>query len=323
MRSPSRMPLHWPLRALLSLGLLALTGAAGAQDIAAAEALFDRGLADMKAGRHETGCKAIAESQRLDPRAGTLFTLATCEAEWGHIATAVTRYGDYLALYERLPDDKKAAQGERVKVATEQRTRLTPEVPRLTLSLPRTAPAGTVVKRNGEVVAEAALGVALPVDPGQYTVSVHAPNGPVVEQRITIGKGEKKQLTLEVKAVPTVDPGPLPPEAKPSLPYLGPIIAFGAAVVGLGVGVGTGAAVLGKRSELDEACPQRNCPVSEQGNLDGARTLSYVSTAAFVAAGIGAAAGAVLLVLPVLKGDKSKKVGIRLGAGYVGVEGTL
>jgi hypothetical protein len=63
-----------------------------AQDVATAEALFNRGFADMDAGRYETGCKAIAASQRLDPRAGTLFTLAVCEAQWGKIATAASHY---------------------------------------------------------------------------------------------------------------------------------------------------------------------------------------------------------------------------------------
>src|SRR4051794_16280293 len=83
------------LTILTSLVVLRPTAAA-AQDIAAAEALFESGLADMQAGRYETGCKALAESQRIDPRGGTLFTLATCEARWGRIATAVTRFGDYL-----------------------------------------------------------------------------------------------------------------------------------------------------------------------------------------------------------------------------------
>src|SRR5690606_15567731 len=119
MRRTPRSLLHWPLRTIVLLACLLAERPAGAQDIAAAEALFDKGVADMKAGRHETGCKAIAESQRLDPRPGTLFTLATCEAAWGRIATAVSRYGDYLAVYARLPDDKKAAQLERFKVATE------------------------------------------------------------------------------------------------------------------------------------------------------------------------------------------------------------
>ena len=187
------------------ISLLGLASPALAQDVATAEALFNRGLADMEAGRYATGCPAIAESQRLDPRGGTLFTLSQCEVRWGRIATAVTRLGDYLELYERLTPDQKVLQGERRKVAKEQRDKLAPDVPELTLSLPPGAPAGTVVKRDGAVVGEATLGLGLPVDPGEHVVSTQAPGGALWEQQFTIAKGEKMPLVLEVKAAPTVE----------------------------------------------------------------------------------------------------------------------
>lgn len=313
--------------ASLLCGALAWSLPAAAQDIASAETLFNRGLAEMEAGHYEIGCKAIAESQRLDPRAGTLFTLATCEARWGHTATAVTRYGDYLTVYERLPEERRAGQGDRPKVARAERDRLGPEVPLLTLSLGKSAPAGTVVKRDGQVVTDAAFGVALPVDPGEHLLSVQPPGAPAQEQRVSLGKGEKKAITLEVKLAPVVElPGVVKvpvKEVKPSRSYVGPIVAFGVGAVGLGVGAGLGVVVLGKRSELDKACPDQSCPVSEQGNLDGAKALSHASTAALVIGGAAVAVGAVLLLLPVRGGDKGKKVGLRLGAGSLGVEGAF
>jgi hypothetical protein len=42
------------------LAPLVLTAPALDQDVATAEALFNRGFADMEAGCYETGCKAIA-----------------------------------------------------------------------------------------------------------------------------------------------------------------------------------------------------------------------------------------------------------------------
>ena len=56
--------------ASLLCGALAWSLPAAAQDIASAETLFNRGLAEMEAGHYEIGCKAIAESQRLDPAGG-------------------------------------------------------------------------------------------------------------------------------------------------------------------------------------------------------------------------------------------------------------
>src|SRR6185436_17789381 len=67
-----------------------------------AQALFDRGLKDMLAGRYSTGCSLIAESEKLDPRPGTLFTLAECYAKAGKLATALAHYGDFLAMHAAL-----------------------------------------------------------------------------------------------------------------------------------------------------------------------------------------------------------------------------
>lgn len=152
----------------------------------------------MEAGQYQTDCKAIAESQRLDPRSGTLFTLARCERLWGHVATAVTHYRDYLWLFERMTESEQARQNElhRPEEARAQRDLLSAEVPELMRSLPPDAPIGTMVKRDDVVVSSAMLGVALPLDPGEHVVSTQAPGGPVWEQRFTIALKEKKQMGL-------------------------------------------------------------------------------------------------------------------------------
>ena len=63
--------------------------AAGPVD--AAKALFDRGVEQLEAGHFNRACPAIEKSYQLDPRPGTLFTLAECEAKRGRLATAVQR----------------------------------------------------------------------------------------------------------------------------------------------------------------------------------------------------------------------------------------
>lgn len=314
------------IRALSLLGPLALASPALAQDVAAAEALFNRGLADMEAGRYATGCPAIAESQRLDPRPGTLFTLSQCEVRWGRVATAVTRLGDYLELYERLPPDQKARQSERRKVAKEQRDKLTLEVPELTLSLPPGAPAGTVVKRDGSVVAGAALGIGLPVDPGEHVVSTQAPGGALWEQRITIAKGEKKPLVLEVKAAPTVDsraaatppvvavapePAPLPPaEPGTSGRRVAVYTIGGVGVAGLVLGGVMGGLALGKKSIIKDHCggaigapSELDCDATGLAAADSVKTLGLVSTIGF-AAGLAGVGTAVVLLLTEPKAAK-------------------
>ncbi|WP_437317050.1 tetratricopeptide repeat protein [Sorangium sp. So ce385] len=285
-----------------------------AQDIASAEVLFERGLADMDAGRYETGCKALAESQRLDPRPGTLFTLAFCESKWGRVATAVARLGDYLRLVEGLPPDQKARQRERAEAAAAERARLAPRVPELTLSLPPGAPAGTVVTRDGLVLGEASIGVALPVDPGEHVVSTRAPGGPVWEQRIAIAEREKKQIALEVKratgAVAPAPPSPGGEAAAAPAPSPGGeevssgrraavYVAGGVGVAGVVLGGVMGALTFGQRGTIADHCgagvgarDARACDTTGYDAAQSASTTGLLSTIGFGVglAGLGAAA---------------------------------
>jgi hypothetical protein len=294
---------RWLLAAAVALG----SAGAFAQDIAVAEALFNRGLGDMEAGRYDTGCKALAESQRLDPRPGTLFTLATCEARWGHAATAVTRYRDYLAVYEALPPDRKAQQGQRPKLAKTELEKLAQEVAQLTLTLPASSPPGTVVKRDGEVVAEAALGLALPADPGEHTLSTQAPDGPIWQQRITLGKGESKTVTLVVEsaagpAVSSGAPGPAPTaDAGPSGRRVATYVIGGA---GLGAGVAggiLGGLAIGAKGTVDQHCgagigasDETACDRTGLDAANSAKGLSLGSTIA-LAAGVAAVGASAVL----------------------------
>ena len=298
MPTPSGRRLHWHLRGLVIASALLLSATASAQDIASAEALFEKGKTDMLAGRYETGCKAIGESQRLDPRPGTLFTLATCERLWGHIATAVSRYGDYIAVYERLPPEKKAdpIQLGRFKEATEWREKLLPEVPQLTLSLPEGAPPGTVVKRDGEVVGPASLGVGLPVDPGEHTLTTQVPGSAAHEQRITMARGEKKQVALELLAAPA-EPGSTGSGGRRVATY----VLGGVGVAGLVAGGILGGLALGQKGTAGDHCGaaigQEDPTACDQTGLDAVdsgRGLGHGSTVGLAVG--GAALGAALIL---------------------------
>jgi hypothetical protein len=311
------------LCALSLLSALALPSTALAQDVAAADALFNRGVTEMKAGQYPKACVLIAESMRLDPQPGTLFTLSQCEVKWDRVATAVARLDDYLQLYDRLTPDQKLQQSSRPTLVKEQRARLGPDVPELTLSLPPGAPVGTVVRRDGAVVASAALGLGLPVDPGAHVVSTQAPGGAVWEQTVTIEKGEKKPVVLEVKPAKTVEPPPavvLPVvAATPDLakgedapraaePARGgrrvAVYAIGGVgVAGLVLGGVMGGLALGKKAIIDAHCEsatkpgaQIHCDATGLSAATTGKTFGLVSTIG-AAAGLAGVATAVVLLL--------------------------
>src|SRR5690349_9072722 len=59
------------------------------ESTARAAALFKEGREAMVHGNAATACPKFAESQRLDPAAGTLRNLALCEEAIGELAKAV------------------------------------------------------------------------------------------------------------------------------------------------------------------------------------------------------------------------------------------
>src|SRR6185369_12934307 len=192
-----------------------LVSVAYAQDSATAGALFEKGVADMEAGRFESACPAIAESQRIDPRPGTLFTLAECHARWGKVASAAAQYQEYVDLVSRLTPEQQQRHKARADIARAQLAKIKPSVPTLTLVLPADAPSGTIVTRNGEVLKGAALGLALPADPGEYVIVTRAPGGADREVRVTLQLGDQKRLALEVSKAS--EAAPLTPQAAPPL----------------------------------------------------------------------------------------------------------
>ncbi|MEZ4309757.1 MAG: hypothetical protein R3F14_17105 [Polyangiaceae bacterium] len=259
----------------------------------------------MTAGKYATGCPAIAESHRLDPRPGTLFTLATCESEWGHIATAVTRYGDYLALFDTLPDDKRAVQGERPKVARETRDRLLPQVPQLTLKLPPGAPEGTTVQRNGELIAPVSLGIALPVDPGEYVLTTTPPGGAPHEQRISIAKGESKVVLVELTApgpsATTTAPIAGSPSPGPSSRRIATYVVGGAGIASLIAGGVLGGLTAGQKGTIDQHCGagigSSDELACDQVGLDAAKSAQGLGLGSTVALAVGGAALGAAVVL--------------------------
>ena len=71
----------------------------------------------MLAGRFDRGCVLLDQSHRIDPKAGTLFTLAECYGRAGKTASAVRHYALYLTLYELMTDEQSRAHSERAAVA--------------------------------------------------------------------------------------------------------------------------------------------------------------------------------------------------------------
>jgi hypothetical protein len=328
-----------PLTPLAALAL-ALVGprVALAQDVAAAEALFEKGVADMEAGTYATGCPAIAESQRLDPRPGTLFALATCEDRAGRSATAAARFQDYLDAYDKLAPEQQKKQRERPAEAKARKAALAASAPRLSIALAPGAPKDAVVRRDDAVLGAAALGLPLPTDPGDH-VLVAEGGGARAEKKVTLKNGDRVEVTLELRAqatpTPVAQPAPAatPPPTRPEGPAAPPpapagsplrtagFVLGGVGLVGVALGAVTGGLTLAKKGAITDGCHDHLCTADGKAAADSAQTLGLVSTVGFVAGGAALAAGVVLVLVAPSSAKAPTKTGIAPWVDVAGASG--
>jgi hypothetical protein len=306
----SRRALHAILALSAGLGWV---GEVHAQprDPAAAEALFRRGREAAQRGDWATACPKFAESQRLDGAPGTLLNLAACEAHLGRLASARDHYQAALGAM--------SSRDDRVAFTKRQLADLDGKVPHLTLSATNLPP-GTKLSRDDAPVADALLGVPLPLDPGEHTVVVSAPGYVGRTIVVTLAVGETRTVAVDA-GVPVAPPRPaaVAPVSRPASvsklrveaaevdvkPHGNPRHAIGvvmgaAGVVGLGLGAVAGALVLRDRGIVDDPnhCNQvtRACDAAGTAAASDGRTWTTVNTVGLAAGGGLLAAGIVVFL---------------------------
>jgi hypothetical protein len=187
---------------------------ATADQRAAAQALFDDARKLMADKRYPEACPKLEESQRLDPGLGTLLNLAECQALTGRTASAWANFLE--AAYQA----KAAGQTKREGTARARAAALEAKLSKLTI-LAVTSGQKVEIKRDGVVVAASLVGTAVPVDPGEHTVSATAPGKRPWETKITV-RSEGHQVSVSVPQLEDVGanllPESKPPEGKPSEP---------------------------------------------------------------------------------------------------------
>lgn len=310
----------------LSAMLLVSPGwSASKRDAIAAEALFREGTKLAKAERCDEAVPKLLESHRLDPATGTLLNLVRCERKLGKLASAWQHAQDAVALAreERKQDKEKAAQA----LATE----LEAVVPRIRIELPTKVPDGLELVRDDTTLSVAAAGSEIPADPGAHVVRATAPAHRAQERRFDVREGEgiiviklgafeRLPTSAEPKA-PLVVVGPTVPGAEKPEPktkgnrtaWLGGLIGAGAAGA---TGLVTGALVISGVSTLKSQCEGKVCTPEQQSKLSGLKTLSTVSTVAFIATGVGAAVAIVFW-------PSKSPVEARVGVGSLELGGTF
>jgi hypothetical protein len=337
-RSPRRaspsLLLVAPLLLLLAGGAehVALAAEPTPSDKALAEALFRDGKRLMDEGKQvREACAKLAESQRIDPKLGTLLNLAACHEKEGRTASAWAEFTEAASLAA------KQDQEDRVEFAKGRALDLERRLSRLLIQVSAPEP-DMRITLNNRTMSAAAVGSSIPVDPGELSIKVTAPGKEPWSEKVVIAPGPstKRLLIPELKEKTSPEPDPPPPEDAPEDPpraaesrgfpplFIGGMAAAGVGLVGIGVGAVFGARTLSKAGEVEENCDGLACNAAGLEANDEAYTSATISTVAFSAGLACAAAGAAMMIIAgPSKGAKKSGGGVWVAPSAFGSGGQL
>ena len=277
-----------------------------------AEALFEDGRQLMTEGKYAEACPKFAASERLDASTATLLNLASCYERQGRTATA-------WATYKEAASAANASGRNDYLVAAERHASgLEPSLARLTLNVDQPVE-GLRVERDGVAVDRAEWGIAIPVDPGSYSLVASAPGHRSWASSVAVTQNGA-QVTLTVPALEAQTEASPPPPPPPVAVATAPVttapgsidterhsassaqsaiawVIAGAGVVGLAIGTGFAVSAKNEYSSTLSQCEAADpdlCTRQGVNARNDARSQGDVATLAF---GLGAAAvvaGAVL-----------------------------
>jgi serine/threonine-protein kinase len=319
--------IHPTCIAALLIGSLACAPRALAQATvdskAAAEALFDDGLALMRKGDFAAACIKLEQSSSIDHGIGTMLYLAECYEKSGRTASA-------WAMFRQAASEAAASgESQRAEAGRQRAEKLTPTLSKLTVTVTAPAPPGLELTRNGAAVPNALWGTPVPVDPGDQRVDAHAPGYLPWSGTVRIAANADAQ-TLTVPALtpqpvnelPVAQSSPAPAPAAAPLPAAAPapvtaadttatstsgstqritgIVIGAVGLVGIGVGSVFGLKAISKNNDAKEHCPGggASCDDTQGVSLtNDAQSAARLANVFVIAGAVLAAAGVVTYLM--------------------------
>lgn len=289
---------------------------ASATETAAARSLAVEGLKLAQANNCAEAVPKLERAEKLYHSTIVAIRLGECYVGLGKLVE-----GSELlrrSLREPQPTEPTPALAKALERAQKLVDTTKPRIAGLTVKV--AAVQDVVVKIDGVVVPSALVDTEVPTDPGEHTVEALAPGFLRSGTRLSVGEGEKKNVTLTltrdpdavVAARPPSEPAPQAPKATPApvpLPQpasspppsaerapnrTGAYVAWGIGAAALATGGVLGVLTMQKHEDLKDDCADGVCPGELQGDLDSAKKLGNFSTIAFGVGAAGAVLGTVL-----------------------------
>ena len=323
------MPLPRTIGLVVALGLFAPSSAsAQSKSDAAAQAVFEDGLAKFERGEFAAACPLLQRAVQISstPALGGMLTLAECYEKTGRPASAWGLYKKVAALANA---DGKTDRADKARKAAE---RLEPTLPRVKFVRKGAgeAPAGLSVKYGDEVVPADLWDVALPVDPGTLrftfeadgrsstTRSAEVPKGASVTE-VPVPDLEPASRDTSRAPPPTLVSTPPPLEIPEGAsgqkgglgaPGIAGIVVGAVGIVGVAASIGVIVDAKGKWKEaVAHDCGGNASQCSTLAGIDAARGQGDAATAVF-GVGIGLAAiGTGILIYDLARHAKKDSAG--------------
>jgi hypothetical protein len=353
---------RWWCPGVLLLSLSVASSAAAETDAstrAAARNIATAGVQALEQGDVELATQKLTKAYELLPVPSIALWLGRALAKKGLLVEAAEHFIQAGRL-SASQGGQQAVQEQAQKDAARELNDLTPRIPKLVLTLEGAKPSDVTLSVDGKPLSSALVGEEQPINPGAHAVR-GTRGAEVVEQSVTVAEGQKQALVLRFQSsapatagapaavVPGATPGPGPaattaplvstPATTPTatdhgnsggggktLGYVA-LVLGGAGLITGGI---TGALAISKRSALDDdpACQDGKCSASVQPDIDSFRTMRTASTIGFVAGGVCAGLGVVLLLTSGSSSEQkgalpAPRVGLRVAPNAVSLSGSF
>lgn len=309
--------------AAVALALLSSRPASSqtAEEKAAARSLAQQGAEALQNKNYSEAIDLLSRAEAIIHAPPHLLLIGRGQVGLGKLVAARETF--LKIIREELPANAPAAFKRAQEDAQTELTAIEPRIGslRIVLTGPGAAdPSKVTVKLDEQGVTSALIGVHRPIDPGKHVVTATAAGRSPVTQEVSLGDGEKKEVSLEVEAPAAATPdgqtgggvgptGPEKPQKSSPLKYVG-IAGMGLGGAGIITGAVFTAMFVSKSNEADEAfaaCP-RPCPDAEKAKIDELdNAVASRGTGAIVGFAAGAAlagAGVALFLIGSKKQDK-------------------
>jgi len=269
----------------------------------------------------------------LFERAERLYHAPTLLLGLGRAYVHLGKYVEAMESFNKIIREKVGANATEAFVRAQEDARrevvgLDEKIGWVTISV--TGPSEPEVKLDGAAVSVASLGVKRAANPGDHVLEISADGYLPAKRSFSIQPGatEEVALAMEPAPEPVGGDGGTPPVGAPdtgtgALGIAG-WVAIGVGGAGLVLGAVTGGLAIGKHGELSDNCPNGICATSQQDTLDSYQTLGTISTVGFIAGGVLAATGVVLVLVAPSGGEHAGDSAMgptlraRIGPGSVG-----